>query len=220
MTDGSSERPYEAARLADLTNDRGWAPIRRALDVRAFGINAWTAREAGEHVITPHDELPSDHEELYLVTSGKAGFTVSGDRIDAPAGTIVFVRDPAARREAISLEPDTTVVAVGGAAGKPFAPRSWETNAEVLPLFDAGEYAKARTLLTAALERYEDHATVHYNLACAEARLGETDAALQHLAAALQERPALAADAHADPDLEPIRSDPRFAVLVPELPEG
>ncbi len=220
MSDDPTKRPYQAAYLADLTTERGWAPIRRALDVRAFGINAWTAREAGEHVIMPHDELPSGHEELYLITAGKAGFTVNGEHIDAPAGALVFVRDPAARREAISLEPATTVVAVGGTPGRPFAPRSWEVNAEALPLFDAGEYAKARTLLTAALQRYEDHANVHYNLACAEAQLGEPASALQHLAAALRERPALAADAHADPDLEPIRSDPRFAVLVPEMPEG
>ena len=110
------------------------------------------------------------------------------------------------------------MVVVGGAAGKAFAPRSWETNAEVLPLFDGGEYAKARTLLSAALARYDDHATLHYNLACAEARLGEPDSALQHLAAALRERPSLAADAHADSDLDPIRGDPRFAVLVPEVP--
>ncbi len=220
MTDEPSQRPYEKAHLADLTNDRGWAPIRRTLDVRAFGINAWTAGEIGEHVIVPHDELASGHEELYLVTAGKAGFTVSGERIDAPAGTVVFVRDPAARREAISLEPGTTVVVVGGTAGGAFAPRSWEINAEVLPLFDGGEYAKARTLLTAALGRYQDRANVHYNLACAEAQLGETASALQHLAAALQERPSLAADAHADSDLDPVRSDPRFAVLVPELPEA
>ena len=219
MTDDLGRRPYQAAHLSDLTGDRGWAPIRRVFDVRAFGVNAWTARAVGAALVLPHDELSSGHEELYMVTAGAAGFTVSGERIDAPAGTLLFVRDPTVRREAIALEPDTTVVVVGGTAGQAFAPRSWETNAEVLPLFDDGQYAKARTLLTAALDRYDDHATLHYNLACAEARLGELDSALQHLAAALRERPTLAADAHADPDLDPIRGDPRFAVLVPEVPE-
>jgi len=33
----------------------GWAPIRWHLDVGSFGINAWTATEAGKDVIGEHD---------------------------------------------------------------------------------------------------------------------------------------------------------------------
>jgi tetratricopeptide (TPR) repeat protein len=218
MTTGEAavtEKPYETAQLADLEGPSGWSPIRRSLGVQAFGINAWTAHEAHEAIILDHDERSSHHEELYLVTAGRATFTVANEQIDAPAGTIIFVRDPNATRGAEAREPDTIILAVGGKPGEAFRPRAWETNLDVLELFDDGAYAQAKQLLTDALDRYDDRSTVFYNLACAEAQLGETDAALQHLSAAVIERPSLAADAHLDADLAPIRGDPRFAALVP-----
>ena len=202
-------KTYETATIAGLRRPDGWSPIRRELDVQAFGINAWTAA-AGERVIPGHDEVPSGHEELYLVTAGRATFTVGGEEIDAPAGTIVLVRDPAAQREASAAEDGTTVVAVGGKPGEAYRPRSWETNAEVLPLFEQGKFEELKAVLLDALDRYEDRGTILYNLACAEAQLGEADAALEHLAAAIAERPDLAENAKGDTDLDPIRDDPRF----------
>jgi hypothetical protein len=61
-------------------------------DVQAFGVNAWTAREAGDVVIQEHDE-DSGHEELHVVVSGHAAFAVDGDEIEAPKGSLVFVRN-------------------------------------------------------------------------------------------------------------------------------
>jgi hypothetical protein len=54
-----------------------------------------------------------------------------------------------------------------------------------------------------------------YNLACAEARLGETDTAVEHLRAALELRPGLTDLARGDTDLDALRDDPRFVELVP-----
>jgi hypothetical protein len=65
-------------------------------------------------------------------------------------------------------------------------------------------------MLIDALDRHEDRAALFYNLACAEAQLGEIDAALDHLAAGVKDRPDLAASARDDTDLAPIRDDPRF----------
>ncbi len=211
-----NEKRYRTATIADLQREDGWAPIRRELGVQAFGINAFSGREAGAQVIPAHDEKPSGHEELYVVVSGRAIFTVEGSEVDAPAGTIVFVPDHAARRGAVAADANTTVLAVGAAPGVPFVARAWETNAEVLPLFEAGRYDEAKRLLVEALDRYEDRGLLLYNVACAEARLGEADAALEHLAAAVIERPDLADNARADEDLGPIRDDPRFADLVGE----
>jgi hypothetical protein len=56
---------YETARIADLERADGWSPIRRHLDVQAFGINAWTAHEPGAVIIPQHDGQPSGYEELY-----------------------------------------------------------------------------------------------------------------------------------------------------------
>jgi hypothetical protein len=209
-----AHRPYEAASIAGLERPDGWSPVRRALDVQAFGVNAWTAHEAGADVIPDHDERPSGHEELYVVVAGHATFAVAGDEVDAPAGTLVLVRDPAATRGAVAREPGTTVLSVGGRPGAPYRPRAWETNRDVFALLDDGRNAEAKALLLDALDRCEDRGSLLYNLACAEAQLGETDAALEHLRAALGERPAWIESAREDADLAPLRDDPRFAKLV------
>jgi len=206
---------FQTASLDELERSDGWAPIRRRLSVQSFGINAWTAHEAGATVILDHAEEPSGHEELYLVTAGHATFTVGGEEIDAPAGTIVFVRDPMTQRGAVAKEPETTVVSVGAKPGEAFVARTWETNRDVLPLFEKGEYEEAKGHLLAALDEYEDRSILHYNLACAEAQLGDTDAALEHFRTAVGMNPQLAGYAVGDNDLEPIKSDPRYAEIVP-----
>lgn len=204
----------KAVLLSDITRDDGWAPIRRAMGVQSFGINAWTAAEAGGRLIPGHDEVPTGHEELYLVTAGHAAFTVDGEEIDAPAGALVLVADPASTRAAVAKEAGTTVVSMGGKPGEAYEPQAWEVNADVFALFDEGRFAEARALLEAALEEYPGHGILHFNLACAEAQLGETDAALEHLREGVRERPDLAAAARDDHDLEPISSDPRFSQIV------
>ena len=205
---------YETARLEDLRREDGWAPIRLTLGVQAFGVNAWTGRGAGDVVIPEHDEAPTGHEELYVVVAGHATFTVAGDEVDAPTGTIVFVRDPAAKRGAIARDPDTTVLSVGAKAGEAFTPQPWETNRDVFALLDGGNPREAKRILLNAIDRYEDTSTLYYNLACAEALLGETDAAFEHLRAALDGDPSLAAYLPEDKDLASLRDDPRFAELL------
>jgi tetratricopeptide (TPR) repeat protein len=210
-----AEKP-ESVEIAEIERADGWSPLRMHLDVQAFGINAWTAKEAGDRLISEHDEVPSGHEELYLVVAGRATFTVDGREIAADTGRVVFVADPAVKRAAVAAQPGTTVLAVGGKRGEAYKPRAWETNAVVLPLFERGEFVEAKEQLTAALERYEDQDGLLYNLACASARLGETDEAFDYLRRALVGRPAFAEFARGDDDLEALRSDPRFDELVGE----
>lgn len=197
---------YEAATIAGLARSDGWSPVRRLLGIEAFGVNAWTAAEAGATVIQEHDES-SGHEELYVVVSGRVTFTVDGREIDGPAGTLVFVRDFNLKRGAVAVEPGSTVLAVGAKPGEAFHPMSWEVNAaEVLPLFGEGRYEDAKAALIEALDRQEhDRGALLYNLGCAEARLGETEPALEHLAAAFDERPDLRELAVTDEDLESVR---------------
>ena len=209
-----SDERYVTASLDELERSDGWSPIRKQFEIQAFGVNAWTAHAAGAAVIPEHDEVPSGHEELYLVVTGHATFTVDGEELDAPNGTLVFVRDPKAKRGAVAVEADTTVLIVGARPGDAYRPRAWETNVDVLPMFDAGQYADAKRLLLDAIPRYEDQGTLLFNLACAEARLGNADAALDHLRAALEQRPELAAGAREDEDMASLRDDPRFNQLV------
>jgi hypothetical protein len=102
-----------------------WLPLRKMLGVGAFGLNAWRA-DAGTEVIERHDESDYDHEEVYVVIAGRARFTVGGDEIEAPAGTVVFIEDPALERVAVAEEPGTLVLAVGAKRGEAFEVSAWE----------------------------------------------------------------------------------------------
>ena len=82
-----------------------WHSIRHHFDVRGFGVNANVAVEPGV-IVEEHDETHGDggQEELYVVLSGHATFTLEGEEVDAPTGTLVFVRDPAVKRAAVAHE--------------------------------------------------------------------------------------------------------------------
>lgn len=202
---------FHVTRLDELDRFAGefdTIPIRIPLGIRAFGVNAYAAREAGGHVIEEHDELGAGaghHEELYLVLSGAARFTLAGEELDAPAGTLLFVRDPAVRRGAVALEPETTVLVVGATAGKAFVPSPWESWLEARPAYDAKDYEAAAAVLSRALEAHPDNPNVLYNLACCEALSGRREAALGHYRRAAELDPRVPEWAVKDPDLEAIR---------------
>lgn len=204
-----TDERYRVARLSEIEARGGWIPIRRHLGIRAFGVNAWQPRDDGV-VIPEHDERPSGHEELYFVLAGRAEFTVDGQTIDAPAGTFVFVRDPEATRAVKASESGTTIVTAGAKPGEAYAPRDWEENAEIIPLFEAGDYEGARRRTREALERNPDSGGLLYNLACAESLLGEPDAALEHVQRAVELEPRFAELAQTDTDLDAIRDRPGF----------
>jgi hypothetical protein len=116
--------------LASGPDEPEWKPIRLHFGIGAFGVNAWSAREAGQLVIERHTEIEDSdthHHELYFVARGHATFTVDGDEIDAPAGTLVNVPDPASIREATAEDEGTLVLIVGGTPGEAFTPSGWET---------------------------------------------------------------------------------------------
>lgn len=167
-----------------------WRPLRRTLGVTAFGTNAYTA-DAGEEVVEDHDELLEDppegqagHEEMYVVISGRATFTVAGEEIDAAAGTVVFLPDPADRRHAVAAEDGTTVLAVGGFPAT-FTPSPWESWFAAQPAYESGDHARAYEIAAAGLEDNPDHPVLHYQLARYAARGGDRDKAIGHLRAAL-----------------------------------
>jgi hypothetical protein len=192
-----------------------WRPLRRTLGIEAFGINAYTAN-AGELVVEEHDETGAGaghHEELYVVVTGHAAFTVDGEEIDGPVGTCVFLDDPKERRAARAVEDGTTVLAVGGVRGEGFKVSPWEFAFAGAPAWDAKRYDEAKTLLLEGLELHPGNESLLYNLACAEALLGESDAALEHLAPAVQ-NPRFRQFAETDSDFDSLRDDPRFKALV------
>ena len=205
----TTEQPYATARIDEIDRRGNWIPIRRHFGIAAFGVNAWSGDDGAE-VISTHEEKRSGHEELYLVVSGRAEFTIGDDTVDAPTGTLVFVSDAAARRGAVAREDGTTVLTVGAKPGEAFTPSVWEENADIIPLFEQGRYDEAAQRLRAAHARDPRAGGILYNLACAEARLGDADAALEHLRQATEIEPRFAELARDDDDFASIRDDPRF----------
>jgi mannose-6-phosphate isomerase-like protein (cupin superfamily) len=185
-----------------------WKPIRKTLGVSAFGINAYTAAAAGDEVVEDHTETQNGHEEIYAVIAGHATFTVDGEQVDAPAGTLVYLDDPAQRRHAIAKEAGTTVLAIGGVPGK-HESSAWEFFFPALPAMREGDYDTARRILEEGL-REKDAPVVRYQLACVEALAGNRERALDELENAVSREPRLARSAQDDEDFASIRDDPRF----------
>jgi tetratricopeptide (TPR) repeat protein len=200
--------------LVKSSADFGVRPVRLHFGIHSFGINAYSAR-AGERVIEEHDELghgAGRHEELYFVATGHATFELGGEEVDAPAGTAVFVRDPAVRRGAVAKEADTTVLVVGGVPGRAFEPSPWEAWLAAKPLLDAGQPDRGAAVFLQALERHPGNSNVLYNLACFESWAGRPGDALAHLTEAIELDPRMREWARADEDFAAIRDDPRFPV--------
>ena len=157
-----------------------WKPVRKTLCVTAFGINAYVAAESGDEVVEEHDETALGHEEIYAVIAGRATFTVDGETVDAPAGTLVYLDDPKQKRHAVATEAGTTVLAIGGVPGThEISP--WEYFFPALPAIEAHDYDTARNILEDAL-RELDHSALHYHLARVEALAGNEERARAELA--------------------------------------
>jgi len=191
----------------------GYRLIRRELGVQAFGVNGFTA-DADQLLIEPHDEMSANaarHEELYVVVSGHARFTIDGTEHDAPAGTLVFVPDPASRREASAVTDGTTALVVGGRAGEPYEVSPWEPSFAAQGLANAGDPDGAADLMAEALEQHPGHVGVLYNAACFEALAGRQEQAMTHLLeAAAADRESVLKWAAEDSDLDSLRDDPSF----------
>ncbi len=102
-----------------------WYPLQHHFGFTAFGVNVYTAPEAEGSLIGDHDESGSEQEELYLVTAGRARFTIDGREALVPSGSVVAITDPAIRRAAVAAEPGTTVVVIGGPR-RPGFDSSWQ----------------------------------------------------------------------------------------------
>jgi hypothetical protein len=109
--------------------ERDWHAVRMHFGIQSFGVNAYRATKQGE-IVGEHDEVDTQHEELFFVASGNATFTIDGMSVEAPADTFVYVPDPASMRSAVAHEAGTTVVCVGGAPGKAFSVSAWEQKYE------------------------------------------------------------------------------------------
>jgi hypothetical protein len=121
---------YKAANLDEIAAEQWpyWAPIRHHFDIRSFGINAWRGTD-GDEVIKRHSEEETGQEEVYIVLSGRAMFTIGGEELDAPAVTVIHVTDPLLERVAFAKEEGTVVLSIGATVGTAYEPVGWDTDA-------------------------------------------------------------------------------------------
>jgi mannose-6-phosphate isomerase-like protein (cupin superfamily) len=199
--------------IEEITDGRQpWRPVRQHLGIMSFGVNTWTARDAGDRIINEHDEA-DEHEELYLVHQGRATFELDGERVDAPAGTLVFAR-PGVKRTAFAEEPGTTLVALGGMPGQAYEPEGWEVWAPLNPLYEAGKYAEVADRGRELVEAHPEYPGLFYNLACCESLAGRTADAIEHLRLAIDQKERFRSLAADDSDFDPIRDEPGFKDLM------
>lgn len=135
-------------------------------------------------------------------------FELDGDRVVAPAGTLVFVR-PGVKRTAVAEEPETTIIALGGTPGKAYEPHGWELWAPLVPLYEAGEYAEVADRLRVVVEAHPQYADLFYNLACCESLAGRTTDTVD-----IDMSEQFRAYAKDDSDFDPIRDEPAFKELI------
>jgi quercetin dioxygenase-like cupin family protein len=214
---------YEVAHvdeLEELPINNGefvWRPVRRRFGITAFGTNAYTGN-AGQRVVEEHLER-DNHQEMYVVLRGRATFTLGAEEVDAPAGTIVFVR-PNTKRGAIAAEDGTAILAVGAKPGVVFEPSLWEDVFAANAYADKGELEQARQLMETLLEQHPDAWQGHFNAACLEARVGDKERAIEHLQRAGELEPEQVREyAKTDSDFDSIRENPRFSALVAGQPD-
>ena len=132
----------------DVNDGRVRHRVRDHFGIEGFGVNAFRAVEAGGQLINEHTELgvaSPGQQELYVVLSGKARFTIDGEEVDAPAGTLVYVA-PDAKRGAVADEQDTTVLVVGGSPGLAYNQSPGFLVGPMFVPYGEGDYAGAARL--------------------------------------------------------------------------
>jgi Cupin domain len=206
---------YEIVSIDGLERYAGWReedpvlrPLRRQVGFRPFGLNCWEANAVGGHVIESHSETGGD-EELYVVLRGRATFTVAGETIDAPAGTLVHV-PPNTLREAVAAEEGTIVLAAGAKPGEAFEPKGWEDFHVAVARHRSGD----SSALEHVLALHPDEWQGPYNAACVMALEGVPDRAFDYLRRALALEPKAREYALGDADLESLHGDQRWQDLI------
>jgi quercetin dioxygenase-like cupin family protein len=188
-------------------------PLRRRVGFEPFGVNAWTASGPGAHVIGRHAERGGD-EELYVVLRGRAAFTVGAETVDAGPGTLIHV-PPNTVREAIALEPETVVLAMGAKAGEAWRSDGGDEFEIAFSLLRDGREAEARALVEETVARNPAAWQGYYNAACFEARAGHAAAALGFLQRAVDmNRSEVVRYATGDDDFAQLREHPRFSEIL------
>ena len=177
-----------------------WRPIRREFGIRAFGVNAYTAEEAGQRVVEEHREEHGARGALRRrLRAGRRSRSTARSTTHRQARSSIARPARCARPSPPSRNHGARD---RGETGRGLPAFGWEWSF-------AGDSCWRRATRRARGEscrpgsrRIPDAWQGYYNLACVEARLGNSDEALAHLErAAGLDREAVAKWAREDSDL-------------------
>ncbi|HYX75889.1 MAG TPA: hypothetical protein VE757_01820 [Gaiellaceae bacterium] len=201
---------WRVARLEDMERRGSFIPVREALGIHSFGINARTLGD-NDVLVNEHDEAGSGQEEVYVVLDGTATFEIDGETFDAPTGTFVSV-PPESRRKASG---DATVLVIGGTPGEAYQAldwdKAWKVQSESMSAYREQRYADALDAVRRGLEEFPDHPGLNYNYACFAVLAGEVDdETFARLRRGVDGYEPFRAQARVDDDLAAVRDDPRF----------
>jgi hypothetical protein len=145
------------------------------------------------------------------VLDGKATFEIDGETVEAPEGTLVYVR-PEARRKATGAG---TVLALGATVGEAYQAidwgEAWPFQSASMTAYGEQRYADALEAVRGGLAHMPDHAGLHYNYACFATLAGETgDETFGHLQRSVELFPPFREQARSDDDFAAVRDDARF----------
>jgi mannose-6-phosphate isomerase-like protein (cupin superfamily) len=99
--------------LDELGEGYGFRKVRRALGVKAFGVNALVYPPAFEGFLHYHDL----QDELYFVHSGRARFEVDGEVRELGPGGLCHVESTTPRKVSNVGDEDLVLIVVGGKDG-------------------------------------------------------------------------------------------------------
>ena len=152
------------------------------------------------------------HEELYVVLSGRATFTVDSETFDAPAGTCVFTI-PGERREARAEEPGTTVLVIGAPAGEAYRIAPCEYGSRAARAAELRDVDELERVAEEGVAAYGEHVTMLFARACVATQRGRRQEALDFLRRAAEDEDFgewVRERALEEPLLEPIREEISF----------
>jgi mannose-6-phosphate isomerase-like protein (cupin superfamily) len=214
-------QPYAIARLDEiepLPDGRySYRPVRHELGIQSFGVTAWLGDAAGDPIINEFDADSEPAEELFIVVSGRATFSLDGDEVDATRGTLISTAR-GTRRTAVAAEPSTTILVIDATPGKAYDASGWELWAPLRPLYDRGDHVELRARLEDLIAAHPQYPMLVYNLACSESLSGRTADAIDHLRRAISASEKFREDARNDSDFDAIRGEPSFEALLGEKP--
>jgi len=104
---------YSFGSLDDLGDGPGFRKVRRALDVKAFGVNGVVMPPGMEGFEHFHYE----QDELYFVHRGRARVEIGGETHELGEGGVLYVESTTPRKVSNASDTDDLVLLVIGGKG-------------------------------------------------------------------------------------------------------